>query len=449
MADERVYSVNSDGAVPARPVGLAEVGLRERQDLQEWVLSHPEILGPGIKIVTLEFDRWQTTSGDRQLDRLDVLGLDTDGRLVLAELKRDRAPDTVQLQAIKYAAMASRFTETELSAYHQRFLTARGETVSDEEALEALVEHAGELDAEMLRRPRIVIVAGSYTPTTTASVVWLTEMGLDITLQQAQAYQVASGELVITVSQVFPIPDVEEFTISPMRAEVRSLEERKRGTREKSTVVKLVTAGTLEDGTLLTLRPTTEVTSEVRSAIESWVAEDPRRGQATWRNSRAQPLTWHADGQHYRPTAIVSQVLKEAAQVDRSARGPSWWVTADGLDLTQLAGKVPSVGFDWEPLHEVLGALPSGRWTTYGDIAALVGTAAQPLGNHIAGCTECANAHRILGRQGEPSPAFRWSDPAKTETQQQVLEREGVGFDGQRADPRLRLDPTELEALTE
>lgn len=449
MAGERVYSVNAMGAVPAQAVDLADVGLRERQDLQEWVITHPEILGSGIKIVTTEFDRWQTTSGDRQLDRLDVLGIDTDGHLVVAELKRDRAPDTVHMQSIKYAAMVSRFTESDLAASHQRFLSSRGESITEDEALEALIEHAGELDVETLRRPRIVMVAGSFTPTTTASVVWLSEMGLDVTLQQAQAYQVSSGELVITVSQFFPIPDVEEFTVSPMRAEVRSLEQRKRRTREKSTVTKLVAARALEDETLLTLRPTTEVTSDVRAAIEAWVAEDPRRGRATWRNNRSQPLKWHADGNYYRPTAIVSKILSSAAQVDRSTRGPSWWVTEDGVDLTQIAAQLPSPGFDWEPLHELLRELPAGRWTTYGDLAPLAGTAAQPVDNHLATCASCANAHRVLGRQGELSPSFRWTDPSRTETQQEVLEREGVTFEGGRADPALRLTTAELEALSD
>jgi hypothetical protein len=42
------------------------------------------------------------------------LGIDGDGRLVVAELKRDQAPDTVEMQAIKYAAGASRFTEDTL-----------------------------------------------------------------------------------------------------------------------------------------------------------------------------------------------------------------------------------------------------------------------------------------------------------------------------------------------
>ena len=73
---------------------LAEAGLRERSDLQGWVLERPEILGDGVMVVAFEFDRWRAGgSGERERDRLDVLGLGRRGRLVVAELKRDRAPE--------------------------------------------------------------------------------------------------------------------------------------------------------------------------------------------------------------------------------------------------------------------------------------------------------------------------------------------------------------------
>ncbi len=184
---ERLFTVLGSAAIPAVPISLAEAGLRERSDLQEWVLNHPEILGPGIMIVTFEFDRWWAAGGDRERDRLDVLGLDTDGRLVVAELKRDRAPDTVEMQAIKYAAMASRFTEETLVDQHARFLQRTDREVTAEAARQLLIEHAGDLDPEQLRRPRVVLVAGSFPSVTTATTVWLTEMGLDITLQRVQA----------------------------------------------------------------------------------------------------------------------------------------------------------------------------------------------------------------------------------------------------------------------
>jgi hypothetical protein len=169
------------------------------------VLAHPEILGRDIRVVTFEFDRWWAAGGD-PLDRLDVLGLDRSGRLVIAELKRDAAPDTVEMQAIKYAAMASRFTHGTLGYQHARFLRARGNSVSEEEALAALEEHADDktLAIEALRQPRIVLLASSFPPVVTATAVWLREMGLDITLVRFQAFR-TDTETLVTVSQLLPV----------------------------------------------------------------------------------------------------------------------------------------------------------------------------------------------------------------------------------------------------
>ena len=62
---ERVFTVTGSAATPAQPITLAEAGLRERSDLQEWVLAHPEIIGDDVLVVAFEFDRWQASSGGR------------------------------------------------------------------------------------------------------------------------------------------------------------------------------------------------------------------------------------------------------------------------------------------------------------------------------------------------------------------------------------------------
>ncbi len=448
MSGERVFTVDGSTATPAVPISLAEAGLRERDDLQEWVLAHPEILGPEVKVVTFEFDRWRASSGDRQLDRLDVLGMDPDGRLVVAELKRDKAPDTVEMQAIKYAALASRFTLDTLAEHHARFLSRAGLPCGEDAARDQLLEHAPELDPDVLQRPRIVLVAGGFPPVVTSSVVWLNQMGIDITLQAVQAYRVFDDRTIVTVSQMFPLPDVEDFLVAPQRAQAQDAERNRGRKREMSTVVRLVAEGTIPDGSVLTLRPTSEVTAEVRASVEAWIAEDPRRGRAIWSNDRRAPLTWEFDGESYRPTAIVSQVLEAAAGISRSARGPSWWVLDDGRDLVAVAGIGSSGAFDWAPVHRILAAIPPGHWTTYGDLADVVDTAPLPVGGHIASCPNCENAHRVLGWDGKPAANFAWADPTETRTQRDLLESEGVTFaaNGQ-ADASGRLDPAALDAL--
>ncbi len=351
------------------------------------------------------------------------------------------------MQAIKYAAMTSRFTEDTLVEHYVRFRSRSGVGLTEEQAREELIAHAGELDPEVLRTPRIVLVAGSFPPTVTATAVWLTEMGLDITMQKVQAYRVFGDRIVVTVSQHFPVPDVEDFTVSPQRAQARVTQERRRTTREKSTVHRLVAGKTIPEGTPLTLRPTNEVTEEIRQALEAWIAEDPRRGTATWFNRVRDPLRWDLDGLTYRPTPLVARMLTEAAEVTRSPRGPSWWVLPDGRDLTTAAGSVTGTGFDWSLLHRLMAALPPGRWTTYGDLAGLVGTAAQPLGLHISRCEECVNAHRVLGADGRVRPNFAWSDPTDDRKPEDLLRAEGVEVTDGVVSPGHRLTTDELEHI--
>lgn len=103
--------------------------------------------------------------------------------------------------------------------------------------------------------------------------------------------------------------------------------------------------------------------------------------------------------------------------------------------------------FDPEKVHAILQAIPQGRWTTYGEVAQLVGTGAQALGTHIRSCAACPNAARILPASGEPSPGFKRTNPADLRSQREELESEGVTFVGSSANPAQRLGVSELAQL--
>ena len=98
---------------------LASFGFWERRDLQAWIIDQPEVIGPDLLLVATEFDRWQAQD-QVVADRLDILFVDSDGSLVVAELKRGEAPDTTELQALKYAAFCSQLTVNEVVEEYAR-----------------------------------------------------------------------------------------------------------------------------------------------------------------------------------------------------------------------------------------------------------------------------------------------------------------------------------------
>jgi len=72
---------------------LSDLNFTEPENLQEWIIERPAILGEELLVITSEYAGFQDT-----LDRLDILAIDTDGKLVVVELKRARADQTTDLQ---------------------------------------------------------------------------------------------------------------------------------------------------------------------------------------------------------------------------------------------------------------------------------------------------------------------------------------------------------------
>ncbi|HXP33664.1 MAG TPA: DUF4268 domain-containing protein [Acidimicrobiales bacterium] len=367
MAEEMLFTVAGSVAMPAQMISLEEAGLEERADLQEWVLSNPAILGPAVKVITFEFDGVPTASGAGR-DRIWVLGLGADGRLVVAELKSSRTPDT-DVSAVKYAAMASRILPESLADQYARFQSRRQSPVTLDEALAELQAHAPDLTQESLRRPRIVLLARDFSPLVTASVVWLSEMGLDISLVQISAFRsyvyghAGSGNVpMISVSQLYPLREVEEFTISPERQLAKEMADSKRRVQDASTVRRLVTSESVADGTIFTIAPRDDMNFELRSQLEEWLHADPARRTAHWQNVASAALVWDADKAPYTPAGLVRHIVELATGISRDFSGTQWWRDPGGWTLAELAG----------PLSGGKGALYREFWSRWLDRVRIV-----------------------------------------------------------------------------
>ena len=300
MAEEMLFTVAGSVALPAQMISLQEAGLEQRADLQEWVLANPGHPRPRRQGRHVRVRR--APGGRRRQPRpRSVLGLGADGRLVVAELKSSRSADT-EVTAIKYAAAVSRMLPESLADLYARFQSRRQTPMSPEEALAELQSHAPDLSPQSLRRPRIVLLAREFSAVVSASVVWLSEMGLDIQLIQVSAFrsyiygQAGSSNVpMISVSQIYPVREVEEFTISPERQLAKETAESKRRVQDAALVRRLVKTESVADGTIFTPSPRTDLNFDMRDQLEEWLDRDPARRTAHWQKTTSTPRwsgTW-------------------------------------------------------------------------------------------------------------------------------------------------------------
>lgn len=116
-------------------------------------------------------------------------------------------------------------------------------------------------------------------------------------------------------------------------------------------------------------------------------------------------------------------------------------------DLAQEAGLEPGAGpsrqINRDLLRRYCAAIPPGRWTTYGDLAAAVGMpgAGLVLGSVVANDDQITVAHRILRSTGEISPSWANAEGGPEVARKRLID-EGVEFSASgRASPTQRWMP--------
>lgn len=187
----------------------------ERRDLEKLVIDFPEILGEELLIITTEYDKF-----DKTKERLDLLCIDKNGKMVIVELKRDESRKSVELQAIKYAAYCSTLAMEDIIALRKDFLAKNGKEQSYEETKEELLNFIDDPDFENLDdKPRIILVAKEFRPEVTATVLWLRKFGIDISCVKLTLYKIDDDKIGLVSSIIIPLPEAEEYIIKSERKE--------------------------------------------------------------------------------------------------------------------------------------------------------------------------------------------------------------------------------------
>lgn len=198
-----------------RRTNFSTHAILERQHLEKWIETNPEILGEDLLIITNEYDKFDKTN-----ERLDLLAIDKEGNIVIVELKRDDSGKNVDLQAIKYAAYCSTLTLETTSTIYKNYLEKSIPNISNEDARNKIVEFISNSDFEEINdKPRIILVSKEFRPEVTASVLWLRKFSLDIKCIKLSPYEISVDKIGIEVNTIIPLPEAEDYIIQSERKE--------------------------------------------------------------------------------------------------------------------------------------------------------------------------------------------------------------------------------------
>ena len=156
-----MYKVDIDNKklIELSSTKFAELGLKERFDIQEWIEKCPTILEEELLVVGKEV----TLRSGR---RLDLLCIDKEASLVIVELKRDDSGTEVEWQAIKYASFCSNFLSEEIYQQYARYLDS-----SEFEAQKKIEEFIAEDIENLNQSQRIILVSNEFNSEVISAVL--------------------------------------------------------------------------------------------------------------------------------------------------------------------------------------------------------------------------------------------------------------------------------------
>ena len=199
--------------VQVAPTSFFDLNVKERADLQSWLMLRPEVLGEPFLLITSEFDRF-----DKSDKRLDLLLLDRQGKLVVAELKLDASGTLADQQAIRYAAFCSTMTMEDVVGLYAR---ATGNSI--EKGAEGICEFLDRDELpELTGEPRVLLAAGSFVDQElTTTVMWLRKFGLDISCVELTPYRYPGDDnnIMLVPKVLIPLTEAREYQVSIERKE--------------------------------------------------------------------------------------------------------------------------------------------------------------------------------------------------------------------------------------
>lgn len=199
---------SSNRIAPLTDRSFSELGFREREHLQEWIVQQPDCLGEPLLIIQKEFSGFDGTA-----ERPDVLALDREGQIVVIENKLDDSGRDVAWQALKYASYCWEMKTDQIVQIYQKYLDSQ----DGGDARVRIAEFLEVADGIPLllnkgASQRIILIAARFRREVTSTVLWLRNFKLQIQCIKVTPRSLGD-DLFLSFDQIIPVRDTQELMI--------------------------------------------------------------------------------------------------------------------------------------------------------------------------------------------------------------------------------------------
>ena len=185
--------VEDDNLRNAELVIAKETDIELESHLESWLENSPWALVQEEPILWI--GRQTSANVEESTIFPDLLGVDSEGNLVIVELKRSKAPREVVAQLLEYAAWAKELSDEEI----HRITEAYFQTVEKERTLrDAFIEMFEDEMSALNRKLRLFVVAEEIPSTVLRVCRFLrTSHDMDINCLAVSTFQTESGEVLV------------------------------------------------------------------------------------------------------------------------------------------------------------------------------------------------------------------------------------------------------------
>lgn len=151
-------------------------------------------------------------------DRLDLLGVDANGALIIIELKRKESGSRIDIQGLKYASYCSTLTPQRIVEIYQKYISENNLALDAVEDISKFLSKDSNPDESDLSKlnstQRIILVAQTFDQRVKSVVAWLGDQGIDISCVQFRVLEDSDTKTLYVDSQkILPPETIDDYLI--------------------------------------------------------------------------------------------------------------------------------------------------------------------------------------------------------------------------------------------